>query len=157
MTERTIRDLLGDHEFFSDLAPEYLDLLAGCGRNEVFPAGTVLAHAGDPAQYFHVLRTGRVAVAIQVPQHEELVIASLGPGDVLGWSWLFPPHEWRFDVTATQETHAIALDGVCLRAKCEADPALGYALMRRFAQILVQRLESTRLQLVDVYGKADAD
>lgn len=155
MTERTIRDLLGDHEFFAGMAAEYLDLLAGCGRNEVFPAGTVLAHEGDPADRFHVLRTGRVAVGIHIPQREPLVIATLGPGDVLGWSWLFPPYAWRFDAEATSETHAIGLDGVCLREKCEADPALGYALMRRFARVLVGRLESTRLQLVDVYGKSD--
>jgi CRP/FNR family transcriptional regulator, cyclic AMP receptor protein len=155
MTERTIRDLLGEHPFFADMAAEHLDLLAGCGRNEVFPAGTVLAHQGDPAERFHVLRTGRVALSIDVARREPLVIATLGPGDVLGWSWLFPPYSWRFDVEATSETHAIGLDGVCLRAKCDADPVLGYALMRRFAQILVGRLEATRLQLVDVYGKID--
>ncbi len=156
MTERSIRDLLGEHRFFADMAPEHLDLLAGCGRNEVFAAGSVLAREGDPAENFHVLRTGRVAVGIHLPQREPLVIATLGPGDVLGWSWLFPPHYWRFDVEAVAETHATGLDGVCLRNKCDADPVLGYALMRRFAGILVQRLEATRLQLVDVYGKPGA-
>ncbi len=152
MTRRSIRDLLGDHEFFTGMAPEHLEFIAGCGRLAVFPAGTALAREGDEAGEFYVLRTGRVAVGVHLPQHEPLTIATLGPGDVLGWSWLFPPHFWRFDAEATQETHAIVLDGVCLRDKCEADPVLGFALMQRFARILVQRLEATRLQLVDVYG-----
>jgi len=152
MTERTIRDLLGAHDFFAQMTPEHLDLIAGCGRNEVFPADAVIAHEGDPAERFFVVRTGRVAVGIHVPQHEPLVVATLGTGDVLGWSWLFPPHRWRFDAHAVQETHVISLDGVCLRQKCESDPVLGYVLMQRFAQILVQRLEATRLQLVDLYG-----
>ena len=156
MTDRTIRDLLGEHPFFAGMLSEHLDLLAGCGRNEVFPAGTTLAREGDPAERFHVLRSGRVALGIHVPQHQPLVIATLGPGDVLGWSWLFPPHVWRFDADALQETHTIGLDGVCLRQKCEADAALGYALMQRFAQVLVRRLEATRYQLVDVYGKVNA-
>ena len=154
MSERTIRDLLSEHEFFAQLAPDQIELVAGCGRNEVFAAGTVIVREGDPADRFFVLREGRVAVGIHVPQREQLVVATLGPGDVLGWSWLFPPHRWHFDAVAVRETHAVGLDGVCLRQKCDDDPVLGYALMRRFAQILVKRLEATRLQLVDVYGNA---
>ncbi len=156
MTERSIRDLLVEHEFFAGMEPEHLDLLAGCGRNEVFPPGTAVAHEGDPADRFYVLRAGRVALSVHVPQREPLVVATLGTGDVLGWSWLFPPHAWKFDVVATAETHAIGLDGICLREKCSSDAELGYALMLRFAQILVRRLEATRLQLVDVYGRTDA-
>ncbi len=156
MTERTIRDLLAEHEFFAEMSPEHIDLLAGCGRNVVFPANTAIAHEGDPAEHFYVLRTGRVALGIHMPQREPLVVATLGPGDVLGWSWLFSPPYWRFDALTTQETRAIALDGVCLRAKCDADPALGYRLMQRFAHILVQRLEATRVQLADLYGKTHA-
>jgi CRP-like cAMP-binding protein len=152
MTERTIHDLLAEHPFFEHLAPEHVTLLAGCGRNEVFDAGSTIAREGEPADRFYVLRAGRVAVGIHVPQREQLVVATLGPGEVLGWSWLFPPHRWHFDVIALQETHAIGLDGACLRQKCDDDPVLGYALVKRFSQIMVQRLEATRLQLVDVYG-----
>jgi CRP/FNR family transcriptional regulator, cyclic AMP receptor protein len=155
MTERSLRQLLAAHEFFARMAPEHIELLAGCGRNAVFPAGETIAREGDPADRFFVVRAGHVAVGIHAPQ-VELTVATLGPGDVLGWSWLFPPYRWRFDALAVQETHAIALDGVCLRNKCEDDPALGYALMQRFAQILVQRLEATRFQLVDIYGKSHA-
>ena len=156
MSERTIRDLLGEHEFFARLEPAHLDVLAGCGRNVVFSSGAPIAHEGDPADEFFALRSGRVAVGIHVPQHAPLVVATLGAGEVLGWSWLFAPHQWHFDAEATRETHAIALDGVCLRKKCEADTDLGFALMQRFAEILVRRLESTRFQLIDVYGRTDA-
>ncbi len=156
MSERGMHDLLGEHPFFAGMPSEYLELLAGCARNEVFRAGALIGREGDPAERFYVVRSGRVAVGIHVPQHEPLVIATLGPGDVLGWSWLFAPHAWRFDAVATHETHAIGLDGLCLRAKCDADPALGYEVVQRFARILVQRLEATRVQLADLYGKADA-
>ena len=74
---------------------------------------------------------------------------------MLGWSWLFPPYRWQFDARATAETSAIALDGACLRGKCDDDSALGYRLMQRFAQLIQQRLQQTRLQLLDVYGRDD--
>jgi len=71
---------------------------------------------------------------------------------VLGWSWLIPPHEWKYDVTATELVRAIAFDGECLRGKCDSDPVLGYALLTRFSQVLVGRLQATRFRLLDIYG-----
>jgi len=75
---------------------------------------------------------------------------------VLGWSWLFPPYRWHFDAHATTVVRATAFDGTCLRGKCDADPALGYELTSRFAQTLIERLQWTRLRLLDVYGNVGA-
>lgn len=152
MTVHTIRDLLANHPFFAGLTDDDLDLVAGCGENVVFAAGTTIVREGAPADRFYVLRTGRVAVEVHAPHRPPLVVATVGPGEVLGWSWLFPPYRWRFDVTAIEPTRAVALDGVCLRGKCDADPRLGYLLTQRFARVLTERLESTRLQLLDLYG-----
>lgn len=151
MNSRSIRDLLDEHPFFAGLSSDYLDLIAGCGQNVAFPPAGLLFREGDAADQFYVLRAGRVALAVRAPGRE-IVVATVGPGDVLGWSWLFPPHRWRFDAHALEPVRAIALDGVCLRGKCDDDPRLGYELMRRFAQIMVDRLESTRMQLLDVYS-----
>ena len=86
------------------------------------------------------------------PQRGAIAIDTVGEGDVLGWSWLIPPYHWHFDARAVEPTRAIALDGRCLRGKCDADHELGYELMKRFAQVIEQRLEATRWQLLDVYG-----
>ena len=71
---------------------------------------------------------------------------------LLGWSWLFPPYQWHFDARALELTRTTALDGQCLRIKCEEDHELGYRLGQRFAHVMMQRLQATRLQLLDVYG-----
>jgi CRP/FNR family cyclic AMP-dependent transcriptional regulator len=63
-----------------------------------------------------------------------------------------PPYRWHFDARAVELTRAIALDGECLRGKCEEDHDLGYEIMKRFALVIAERLEATRLQLLDVYG-----
>jgi hypothetical protein len=81
-----------------------------------------------------------------------MTIETIGEGEVLGWSWLFPPYRWQFDAQAVGLVRAIAFDGRCLRGKCEEDHDLGYWLMQRFAQVMSQRLQATRLQLLDLYG-----
>jgi CRP/FNR family transcriptional regulator, cyclic AMP receptor protein len=151
--DRTIRDLLADHPFFSDLPDTDLDLIAGCGRNVHFAAGETIFEEGGDADLFFVVRHGRVSLSVHSPQSGELAIATVGDGDVLGWSWLFPPYRWHFDAHATTDTSAVALDGACLRGKCEDDASLGYRLMKRFAQLTQQRLQETRLQLLDLYGR----
>jgi CRP/FNR family transcriptional regulator, cyclic AMP receptor protein len=151
--DRTIRDLLADHPFFSDLPDTDLDLIAGCGRNVHFAAREMIFEEGGDADLFFVVRHGRVSLSVHSPQSGELAIATVGDGDVLGWSWLFPPYRWHFDAHATTDTSAVALDGACLRGKCEDDASLGYRLMKRFAQLTQQRLQETRLQLLDLYGR----
>ncbi len=81
-----------------------------------------------------------------------MIIETLGPGEVVGWSWLFPPYRWHFDAVALEPVRAVALDGLCLHAKCEENPRLGFDLTRRFAGVLVDRLQATRLRLLDMYG-----
>ncbi len=83
------------------------------------------------------------------------MIETLQRGEVVGWSWLFEPYRWQFDARATRaDARVVGFDGACLRGKCEADHELGYQLMRRFAASLIERLQATRLQLLDVYGHA---
>ena len=154
-TPSSIPDLLSEHPFFADLPEPDLELIAGCGRNVHFRPGQRVFTEGTRADEFYVLRHGHVALSVHSPERDEITIATLADGDVLGWSWLFPPYRWQFDARATAETSAIALDGACLRGKCDDDTALGYRLMQRFARLIQQRLQQTRLQLLDVYGRAD--
>lgn len=152
---KTIADVLAEQRLFEGLDPEALALLAGCGVNTGFDAGEYLLREGDPAETFYVLRSGRVALQTYAPPRGALVIETLGPGEVVGWSWLFPPYRWHFDAVALDPVRAVALDGACLRGKCETDARLGYELTRRFAAVVVARLQATRLRLLDVYGDAD--
>ncbi len=87
--------------------------------------------------------------------HRPIVIETIEAGEVLGWSWLFPPYRWHFNARALEPIRAIMLDGVCLREKGEIDHDLGYELVKRMAHILIERLQSTRLQLLDVYHVQD--
>ena len=148
----TLEGLLAKAPFLEGLDPERLALLAGCAGNVHFGAGETIFRQGDPADSFYVLRHGTVALELFVPGRGPVVIETLQAGEVLGWSWLFEPYRWHFDARALTVVRATGFDGACLRGKCEADPALGYELMGRFAQVVIERLQWTRIRLLDVYG-----
>jgi CRP/FNR family cyclic AMP-dependent transcriptional regulator len=153
---KRLENILGDVPFLAGLGPEELALLAGCARNVHFGAGDVLFREGEPADTFYVVRQGSVSLEIHAPARGGMAIETIDAGEVIGWSWLFPPYRWHFDARALTSVRATAFDGECLRGKCEADSALGYELMKRFAQVLMQRLQWTRLRLLDVYGDGSA-
>lgn len=148
----TLEPILAEHPFLKGLPPALLAELVGCAANVRFDPGTFVFRQGQEANNFYILRDGKVAVEVFAPQRGAITIDTLGAGEVLGWSWLIPPHHWHFDARALESTRAIALDGRCMRTKCESDHELGYELMKRFAQIIEQRLDATRWQLLDVYG-----
>lgn len=148
-----IRDLLEEHPFFEGLKPEYIALIAGCGTNVNFKSGEYLFREGEEADTFYILRRGHIALEIGSSGHGPIIIQTVGEGDVLGWSWLYPPYKWFLDAKTVEPVRAIAMDGKCLRDKCDEDTALGYELMKRFSYIMVKRLQATRLQLLDIYGK----
>lgn len=153
---RGLETLLNEHPFFAGLPQDDIEYIAGCGKNVRFEEGEYIFREGEPADLFYIVRHGRVALEIFVPERGPLVIETITEGEVLGWSWLFPPYRWSSDARAIETTRAVALDGACLRGKCEEDLRLGYELMRRFAQIIMQRLHATRVRLLDIYGRAPA-
>lgn len=154
---KTIETILRDVPLFTGLPDDALELIAGCASNARFREDEVLFRQGDPADTFYVVRTGSVAVETFVPERGPVTIETLDSGDVLGWSWLFPPFRWHFDARALTDLGVTAFNGKCLRGKCDDDPQLGYQLMSRFAQVMMERLAWTQLRLLDIYGYASAD
>jgi CRP/FNR family transcriptional regulator, cyclic AMP receptor protein len=149
---QTLESILAEHPFFEGLEPRYRQLVTGCAANVRYRAGESIFREGEQAGYFYIIRHGKVALETFAAQHGRIIVETIEDGEVLGWSWLFPPYRWHFSARALKETRAIALDGACLRAKGEADHDLGYALAMRVARILMERLQATRLQLLDVYN-----
>jgi len=147
----TLEPILAQHPFLKELEPRHLKILIGCASNVRFNAGQILFHEGEEANQFYMIRQGKVAIEILAPELGPITVQTVGEGDVLGWSWLIPPYRWRFGARAVELTRAITLDGKCLRQKSEEDHDLGYELLKRFSGIIVERLEATRLQLLDIY------
>lgn len=149
---QTLEPILAEHPFFKGLKPEYLQLITGCASNVRLSTGSYIFHEGEEASQFYLIRKGKVALEIFAAQYGPITIETIEAGEVLGWSWIFPPYRWHFSGRVSEPIRAIVLDGECLRAKGEADHDLGYELMKRVAQIMMERLNATRIRLLDIYS-----
>jgi CRP/FNR family transcriptional regulator, cyclic AMP receptor protein len=144
--------IVKEHPFFAGIPNVFSELVSGCAKNVQFGAGHYLFHEGEPADWFYLLRHGRVALQVTAPGRGAVTFQTMAQGEIVGLSWLIPPYRWTYDAKAIELTRAIAMDAKCLRQKCEADHDLGYEMMKRFMPVLIQRLQATRLQILDVYG-----
>lgn len=149
-----LRELLGDHAFFRGLDGRILDRVADMAAVVDFPAGTWLARSGTEAGTFHAVLDGRAGVELAGAGRPPLLVATVHPGEVIGWSWYVEPHQWHFDVVALDDLRTVAIDGGLLRQACVDDHELGYHIGRRLTRVVASRLDATRHQLLDVYGHA---
>ena len=151
MEIQSLQNVLADHPFFAGMPDRYLELITGCASNVRLESGQIIFREGEDAQQFYLIRQGKVALQMFSERRGPLTILTVGEGEVLGWSWLFPPYRWKFAARTLEATRAIAIQGQCLRSKADSDHDHGYELLRRFVHLVEDRLDATRLQLVNVY------
>ena len=149
---RTLEPIIREQPFFQGLEDRHIALVVGCAKNVRFEERHVIFREGEAANEFWLIREGLVSIEAIVPQKGPMIVQTVGAGEMLGWSWLFPPYNWHFQARTQTMTRALSFDGKCLRGKCEDDHDLGYELLKRFSRVLTERLEATRVQLLDVYG-----
>jgi CRP-like cAMP-binding protein len=150
----SLEPIVASLPLFAGMKDEHIVLIADCGRNVRFEMGEFIGHQGEPTDRFWVIREGRVSLQIHTPERGDVPVRTVGPNEVLGWSWLVPPHLWHFDALALTPTRAIEFDARCLGGKFRNDYEFGYELFRRFSQVIAERLEATGLQLLELPGDA---
>ncbi|MDX6328486.1 MAG: hypothetical protein QOI83_869 [Streptomycetaceae bacterium] len=134
------------------LPPDSRERLMELAREVSFPAGTRIFEEGSRADRFWIIQSGSVTLDLHVPGRQAAAVETLGPGDLLGWSWLFPPYSWHLGAEARVQVGAMELDATVVRALCEADPVLGRAIFRSVGEIVANRLQGARTRLLDLYG-----
>jgi CRP/FNR family transcriptional regulator, cyclic AMP receptor protein len=140
------------HPFLIGINAPHIRLLADCAMRCQFAAGQVIFRKGDTANRFYLIERGKVA--LESSAGDQVVrIDEVGGGDLLGWSWIFPPYVWHFDARAIEPTTAIFMYGTILREYCDADPALGYELFKRMSEVMMRRLQAARTKLSESMRK----
>jgi CRP/FNR family cyclic AMP-dependent transcriptional regulator len=150
----TAYDLLATQPFLAGLTDDQLERIARWSKRSIFHAGNRVFSEGSPADRCWLIQRGRVNLDIHLPGRGEVIVETVGAGSVLGWSWLFAPFRWHFGAVAVENTLSVELDGPGIRQLCARDPALGYELSTRFMQVMADRLQATRLRLLDLYKVA---
>ena len=152
MPSLTVFDLLALHPHVADLPADRLRQLAACGRPVYRGSGTRLFREDTPADRFWLVHTGSVAIDFRVPGRGDIVIERIGPGAVVGWSWLVEPHRWRFGAVVAEDIRAVEFDAARVRALIAEDADLGRELTARFLAIVAERLQAARHRLVELYA-----
>jgi CRP-like cAMP-binding protein len=140
------RELLDEHPFIAGLSPRGLNRLSAYGHRGMFRAGQQVFAEGGNADRFWLLRDGEVELSLATGSRR-VPIDRLGDGDVLGWSWLFSPYRWHFDAVAVRDTHVVGFDAAGVRRLCDEDTEVGYELFYRFLEVVVRRMQATRMRL----------
>ncbi len=146
-----LETMIGEHPFLCGVRLEHLQLLAGCARKVGFDAEEFLFRSNEPADRFFLVISGSVALKVFIPGLGPMPIQTIAAGEALGWSWLLPPYRWHFDARALDQTLTVAFDAGRLRQLLDSHPELGCEVLKRVVGIVAQRLQATRLQLLDLY------
>jgi CRP/FNR family transcriptional regulator, cyclic AMP receptor protein len=156
MIEVTTPALAG-HPFLRGMPPGQLDALAASASDVRFPAGHRIFADGGFAGRFWLVQSGYVSLDMHVPGNERVVIDTVGIGELLGCSWVFPPYRWAFGAVCVTAVRAFEFDAAAIRERCAADPDFGAELRERLLRVLARRLQSTRTRLIarSMSGAAD--
>lgn len=155
MSKDELIKLLRLQPFVDGMPEKFIPMIADCAELKSFSEDDYLLRQNQPAQCFFLLRKGHVSLRTRVPSKGVLAIETLGPSAILGWSWLVAPYQWHFDAVAMDATETIQIHTPCILGKIENDKELGFEMYQRFIEVIVNRLQSTRLQLMDVYAKPE--
>jgi CRP-like cAMP-binding protein len=151
MSETGILGAFQSHAFLANLSRQHLLVLASGVRPFTVEKDKLLVKEGTGANSFFLIQSGRVAIEIHRPAGGPIAIQTIGPGEIVGWSWIVPNHRWQFDCRALDIVQGLVFDANWLREKCEQDHELGYHLLRQLVTVIASRLSATRLQLLDIY------
>jgi CRP/FNR family cyclic AMP-dependent transcriptional regulator len=140
------------HPFLLGISPHHIRLLADCAMSTNFEPDQVIFREGETANRFYLIEAGKVVLESSAGTGKPVIIDRIGDGELLGWSWLFPPYVWHFTARAAEPTTAIFFYGTVLREYCEKDPALGYELFKRMSEVMTRRLQFARTRLLKAYA-----
>ncbi|MDN3519419.1 cyclic nucleotide-binding domain-containing protein [Aquisalimonas lutea] len=152
MTDATVVNALSQESFFAGLDPAYIRFLGEHARERAYPRGEVLFREGERASTFYLVQGGEVLVEIPAIAGPSLELQRLQQGQILGWSWMIAPYRWTFMARAEADATVLEFDGEAILARCEDDPAFGYALLKRFTVLMTERLESARRTMMDEWN-----
>jgi CRP/FNR family cyclic AMP-dependent transcriptional regulator len=145
MSKQGLLGVFGTHAFLSGLSDQHLMRLASGVRPFMAVPGEFLGQEGKPTQTFYLIQSGHVEIGSHNADDEFVPLAEVGPGEVVGWSWLLPPHRWQFDCRALDTVRGLMFDAEWLRDQCETDHELGYHLLKHLLAVVASRLAATRL------------
>jgi CRP-like cAMP-binding protein len=151
MESAATRQHVAESDLFRGLASDQIDFLARQARPRTLKAGEVLFSFGNIADRFYLVIAGEITVEVPALEGPALELQHLGPGAVVGWSWLIAPRKWNFQARARSAASLLEFDGDAVLAECERNPQFGYEILKRFSALMSERLNAARQRIMDAW------
>lgn len=152
MADTTIQQHIAEQQFLAGMKPEFTEYLADHAQRRSLDRDEVLFRYDTAAEHFHLVVSGKIAIEVAAIEGPPLELQELGPGAILGWSWLIPPYRWHFQARAKDASEIIEFDGHAVRERCETDAEFGYEILKRFSALMSERLSSAREQMMEEWS-----
>jgi len=150
---KILKTFLENNPFFHGMLGSEIDKLLKHADHVRFLPDEQIFREGEDATRLFLIAQGKAAIQMYEPGNGAITLETLGENDILGWSWLFPPHQWHFDAKAVELLRAYTFDAKGLLQEFEQDPHFGMEIHRRFSGLLMQRLKTTRLRYLQLYSR----
>ncbi len=151
--KESMADLVLSHPFFTGIDPTLVHAMVSNAEVRTYEVGEMLVREGKPAEEFFLVFEGKVALEIGEADTHRITVETIGRGELLGWSWLVSPHRWRFDARASKPTKVVAINAAAARYALSSHPAFGFQFLMKLLPVVAERLENTRVQLLDIHGR----
>ena len=145
--------LLAQHPFLHGLSEKFISYISVCARQKTFKLGDYLFRYQNLANQFFMLLEGSVLLLNNIPGKNMIPLETIVAPNIVGWSWMEPPYQWHFDAKAQSEIKCLSIQADNLRIRMLNDKEFGFEMYRRFFSVVVDRLQASRIQSMDVYAK----
>jgi CRP-like cAMP-binding protein len=152
MADTTIQQQIAEQQFLVGMKSEFTKFLADHAQRRSLDRDEILFRYDTEAEHFHLVVSGKIAIEVAAIEGPPLELQELGPGAILGWSWLIPPYRWHFQARAKDTSEIIEFDGQAVRDRCESDAEFGYEILKRFSALMSERLSSAREQMMEEWS-----
>lgn len=138
---------------FERLAPTARARLLPLGRESGHSLGDVILREGEDTPFLGAVDSGRVALRLRIPElGERVTIATIEPGELLGWSAVVAPFRTTVDAVATEPTRLLVLEAGAFRELLATDCELSAELLPLVLESLSRRLTTSWQQLLDLFA-----
>lgn len=154
MNRDEVLDTLRSTRVFGQLDPSALDELAAVSTARTFRRDQFLWYQGDPGDHLAVVADGLVKITVASERGDEMVLATLGAGEVLGELSVIDQGPRSASAVAVQATTALVVNRTALLSAMQRSPALLDALLHTLGAMLRRLTEQTTdLVFLDLGGR----
>ena len=167
-------NILAGFKFFSEVAPQAIEMIAGKSEVLEFAPDDVIFKFDEPAEHLYGLLEGEVDLSLvftdkvlkteieyeesiqasMVDEEKSIVIDTVAPNQIFGWASLVGPARRTVTARCTETCRVVAIAAADLKDMFDQDHHLGFVIMQKLSAIIAKRLQVRTEKLIETWVEA---